>query len=457
MKTTDKEMMNQLLRNDSMNVSIIDDIQSQMELNHEQMKSLHSQFKLTLYNELSNIRDRNKSNKRIYKRNWCPNSDNICGMIYCLLAEHDSSILSWYISCMIYILIIISSTTFIIQTLPQFHDTYDKNGIYMPDPIFVYIEIGSIGIFTVEYVLKLLTAHSGMKNIDGNRVYKTIVFILNPYNLIDLTAILPFYISYIMDPTTKSEGFSVFRLLRLLQIFKLFNMEKYNNSLEIFYKTLKSSMNSILLLIFISFIVVILIGSITYMVERGTYTINGCIVDDTSNDRRDCYLRKNKYGTGNEESPFTSIPKACWWGVTTISTVGYGDLYPTSVIGQIMAVICMYVGALGFALPIGILATNFGNVKKHHYESNAIINTLNKMDIHMNKNMEELWKQFINEQNKIKGLLIKQKDLIKNLQNNNNNRNDDVITNSVELNGMNTNYNNIDSYGSVGLNPRKKT
>merc|ERR1712130_474487 len=87
----------------------------------------------------------------------------------------------------------------------------------------------------------------------------------------------------------------------------------------------------------------------------------GCTSVQTG-ELRGCFMRENIIGNSLEESPFYSIPQAIWWVFTTITTVGYGDIYPTSWMGKVVAIITMHVGILGLALPISIIGTNFREI-----------------------------------------------------------------------------------------------
>merc|ERR1712129_8498 len=93
----------------------------------------------------------------------------------------------------------------------------------------------------------------------------------------------------------------------------------------------------------------------------GDFAANGCSNTQTG-ELYSCFMRQNILNSEMEESPFYSIPQAIWWVFTTITTVGYGDIYPTSLLGKVIAVITMHAGILGLALPITIIGTNFREI-----------------------------------------------------------------------------------------------
>merc|ERR1712129_28892 len=93
----------------------------------------------------------------------------------------------------------------------------------------------------------------------------------------------------------------------------------------------------------------------------GDFAANGCSNTQTG-ELYSCFMRQNILNSEMEESPFYSIPQAIWWVFTTITTGGYGDTYPTSFMGKVIAVITMHAGILGLALPISIIGTNFREI-----------------------------------------------------------------------------------------------
>jgi len=123
----------------------------------------------------------------------------------------------------------------------------------------------------------------------------------------------------------------------------------------------RKSGQAIYLLMFFSLLTSVVMGSFVYMFEKGDFIVNGCI-DHETKVTRDCFMRDNIWGNKKEESPFYSIPQAIWWVFTTITTVGYGDIYPTSYEGKGVAILTMHAGILGLALPISIIGTNFREI-----------------------------------------------------------------------------------------------
>ena len=113
-----------------------------------------------------------------------------------------------------------------------------------------------------------------------------------------------------------------------------------------------NSLSAMGILLFFTVLGVILFGSIIYFCESGKFVVNEEFPDGA-------YIRWNLLGTDREESPFTSILVSCYWAMVTFTTVGYGDLVPTSPGGRFVALVLMYSGILVLALPISVIGANF--------------------------------------------------------------------------------------------------
>jgi len=243
---------------------------------------------------------------------------------------------------------------------------------------FFAVELSCIIIFTIDYVLRVTLvpcvpprlANIIPASFDAehfNDPYKldpvytiprTIFkYVTNPMNIIDLVAILPFYVGLVTD--TQS-SVSVIRILRLGRMMRVFKVGKYNVGTRLLVETIKESIPALSLLTFFTLLLVVLFGSLVFFAEGGQYTISTDYPEGA-------YLRTNVLANGQEESPFRSIIVSCWWVLVTMTTVGYGDLYPTTPFGRFMGICCMLIGILALALPIGVMGSSFNrNYSKFH-------------------------------------------------------------------------------------------
>lgn len=243
------------------------------------------------------------------------------------------------------------------------------------------IEACCIATFTFEYVCRLLVAR------------KKISFAFEFLNLIDLISILPFYIEMISSGDgAEVPSLQVLRVIRLVRVFRLFKVSK--GALIVLANTISRSLKPLYMLFFMSIVVVIVCASVTYYCERGkyneglgvwmrpsgylcNYTCTLAMTQKTVIGIPQCeYVGQQLSGhfaerAGDfpehclelyEQSPFESIPQSAWWAFTTISTVGYGDVVPTSTVGRIMAMATMLVGILTMGLPITVIGSNFSEL-----------------------------------------------------------------------------------------------
>jgi voltage-gated potassium channel len=171
------------------------------------------------------------------------------------------------------------------------------------------LEWGFTILFTVEYVLRLYSVGKPLK-------YATSFF-----GIIDLLAILPTYIGFFFPAT---RYFTVVRILRVLRIFRVLKFVQYLGAAKVLLLALKQSRRKITVFIFTVFTLVIIFGSLIYVIE-------------------------------GEENGFTSIPRSIYWAIVTLTTVGYGDISPQTPLGQAFAAFIMILGYGIIAVPTGIV------------------------------------------------------------------------------------------------------
>ena len=186
-------------------------------------------------------------------------------------------------------------------------------------------------------------------------IVKTSVFVTDPLNLIDLIAILPFYITLVGG--AGAGGLAVLRVLRLSRVFRVLKLGKYSRSLHAFARVIRKSFNALAVLVLFMLLTMVLCGSLIYFAERGEF-------DSTTGK----YMRPNIMNNGLEETPFKSIPFGFWWVIVSITTVGYGDFVPTTGMGKVVGVVTVFIGILTLAMPITVIGSNFSQDFIEHSE-----------------------------------------------------------------------------------------
>lgn len=189
--------------------------------------------------------------------------------------------------------------------------------------VFDVIELVTIIIFTIEYVLRIYTA--GLLYPEKTYGRAVISFIFSFYGLIDLLAFMPYYL-----PIFFPVGIVAFRMFRVLRIFRLFKINAQYDAFNVITDVIKEKKTQI-----ISSTVMILI-----FVLAASMTM---------------YSVENPAQPENFKNAFSGI----WWAVSTLLTVGYGDIYPITPAGQILAIIMAFLGVGMVAIPTGIISAGF--------------------------------------------------------------------------------------------------
>ena len=197
--------------------------------------------------------------------------------------------------------------------------------------VFNQIEFWSVLVFGLEYLLRLFTADFVYKNLSGWKPF--IRYIVSPLAIIDLLAILPSIIILIAPYTYFLSGlmdFRVIRLLRTLRLLRVFKITRYSRSLRMIIQVFKEKGRDLAVTIFITFILMVISSTMMFYVEHEA-----------------------------QEEQFPNILATFWWAVATLTTVGYGDVYPITPAGKILGGVIAVLGIGLVALPTGILSSAF--------------------------------------------------------------------------------------------------
>lgn len=190
---------------------------------------------------------------------------------------------------------------------------------------FVGFEWFSVAVFSVEYGLRLWSCTADPRF--AMPVRGRLRLMLRPMSLVDLAAILPFYLELLLPGTL---DLRFLRALRLLRFFRLLRSSRIANAFSMMVRVLQGKRVELAVSFAIVVVAMLVAAGALYVAER------------------------NEPGT-----PFTSIPRSMWWAVETISTIGYGDMIPTTAVGRVVAGLVAIIGICAVALPVGIVSSGF--------------------------------------------------------------------------------------------------
>ncbi|MDR7866643.1 MAG: ion transporter [Sporomusaceae bacterium] len=198
-------------------------------------------------------------------------------------------------------LIVLSVLAVILESVPDIEVRFDR--------MLYFAEWGFTGVFTVEYLLRVVCVRDKWR------------YMRSPLGLIDLMAVLPSYLSLF---SFGMQYFLVIRVLRLLRVFRIMKLGRYVGEAQLLTRALKASRFKITVFLSTVLTLVVVIGTLMYMIEGA-------------------------------ENGFTSIPVGMYWAIVTLTTVGFGDITPTTLAGRALAALVMILGYGIIAVPTGIV------------------------------------------------------------------------------------------------------
>jgi len=200
------------------------------------------------------------------------------------------------------VLILLSVLTVLLESVKSVHDAHG--------PLLRAAEWTFTILFTIEYFARLATATSALR------------YARSFFGIVDFLAVGPVYLSLLFGAT---HSFAVFRALRLLRVFRILKLTQFVGEAAALRVAVVASMRKIVVFLFAVITIVIIVGALMYQIE-------------------------------GEQNGFTSIPAGMYWAVVTVTTVGYGDISPHTVLGRLLASVLMILGYGIIAVPTGIVS-----------------------------------------------------------------------------------------------------
>lgn len=268
--------------------------------------------------------------------------------VYCLLDEPDSSTAAMAICVIVVSLILLSVFCVMAETVPSFERDDDWQMFFWVSECIIVV------VFTVEYIVRFWAAQTTKCQ-----------FICRPLNVIDMLAILPFYITLIVlwahGPMPGGPWESVMRLLRSLRLLRLCRLGKFSEDLQFMTEAIYRSQHFFVILTALLVGCTLGFSSLIWVFERGTW-----------DEKKHCFVRDGEpFFSGC--TPFESVPMSSWWAIVTLSTVGYGDAFPITTGGRVVGGFAMMSGILAVALPTAVLGVEFVKHFKERLEEKRLI------------------------------------------------------------------------------------
>lgn len=213
-------------------------------------------------------------------------------------------------------------------------ETVDEYGSMYPD-FFENFENLSVLIFTIEYIVRVWACTAIPKY--SHPFWGRMKYMVSLGALVDLIAILPFFLPLVFTMNTL-----LLRMLRLFRLLRIFKLGRYLTAFQLIVGSITRRKEELVIVLGLIFIMLIISSSMMYYIEHEA-----------------------------QPDVFTSIPATMWWGVATLTTVGYGDVYPITPLGKLLGAFIAILGIGVFALPAGIIANSFEAELNKHRKKNG--------------------------------------------------------------------------------------
>jgi voltage-gated potassium channel len=223
----------------------------------------------------------------------------------------QASLLSRVVDYALVTLILLNAVALVLESIPAVRAQVGD--------AFWWFETFSVAVFTVEYLLRIWSCVEEARF--ASPVRGRIGFAFTPLALVDLLAVMPYYLGYVFDDL---------RILRVLRLFRIVKLGRYSASLRTLGRVFVRKGGELAMILFALAVLLVIAATLVYFAERGA-----------------------------QPEVFSSIPATMWWAVATLTTVGYGDVYPITALGKVMASVTAVLGIGMFALPAGVIGSGF--------------------------------------------------------------------------------------------------
>ncbi|XP_035650469.1 potassium voltage-gated channel subfamily S member 3-like [Oncorhynchus keta] len=268
-----------------------------------------------------------------FKGAWCA---EVRSYVWIRLEDPGHSLSSKIIAVASLSVVLTSIVAMCVHSMPEFQ-ILDENERHIEDPVLAILEVVCIVCFSAEFIIRLIVAPSPRK------------FLSNTLNIIDVASILPFYITLAFETvddenSEENENLEnvgkVVQVLRLMRVFRILKLARHSVGLRALGATVRHSYHEVgLLLLFLS-VGISIFSVLIYSAEKE-----------------------------EEDTELGTIPMGWWWATITMTTVGYGDTCPVTLLGKLVATLCILCGLLVVALPITII---FNKFSKYYQRNKAI-------------------------------------------------------------------------------------
>ena len=312
------------------------------------------------------------------------------------------------------IVIALSVTFIVLESCPSLKSSSRECG--HQDPIctgepeapyyFLNVEIATVAVFTFDYLVRvglagfvrhelmdkpmLIDMSVGRRRLAKSKKFakRLILYLTKFICLVDLASILPFYVQLAVG--RQSQSMQVFRVIRLISVLRLLRLRDVRDIQLIIYRAFRAAAMTLVLLFSVFLVMILFFAVVMYYAESGEWYPAGSLIDGVSISQGN-YYRLDLLGN-LQVTPFSSVPAAVYWAIITATTVGYGDITPTSEWGRLVASILSILGIIVLAMPIAVIGSNFSQEHDRYFSIKHCLRLSKEQEVQkrlMNKLMND--------------------------------------------------------------------